>query len=134
MNRTTRRQALEQYLLACLQGNGHVDLTWARPQMRYSPFAYRRPQPSAENLAEAFVTDVGFRTLQLGNWLRSPDGALIEAAVIALLPPAAQPEARLITSALKIAAKQQERVGVETASKIVGTVVVGALVAASLSN
>lgn len=65
----------------------------------------------AEQLGEALVDDVGFRALELGTWLNSPDGELIAAAVQRVLPPAYRLEYDLVVEALKFAASRQQQEG-----------------------
>lgn len=78
----------------------------------------------AQALAAAVLEDAGFRALQLGTWLNTPDGNLIAEVVGQVLPPNYRPEYHLVVEALKIAATHQRQAGVQRA---VGAGVLGAV-------
>ena len=69
----------------------------------------------AEALGAALADDAGFRAIQLGTWLNSPDGEFISEAVGQVLPPNYRPEYQLVVDALKFAAARQHDVGVQRA-------------------
>jgi hypothetical protein len=88
-----------------------------------------------EQLAQQFLEIAEFRTLQLGNWLGTTDGAIIAAAVEMVMPPFFQEDVELLVAALKLAADMQHVVGRETAARLAfgfaGVVVLVALVSTS---
>jgi hypothetical protein len=69
----------------------------------------------SEQLGVALADDVGFRALQLGSWLKSPDGSFIAEAVGQLIPPEYRPEYRLVVEALELAASHQHEAGQQQA-------------------
>jgi hypothetical protein len=80
------------------------------PQPAYPAGIWRGgPQPpqTALELADELVEDVGFRTLELGGFLRTPDGELIASGVEMALPTADRRVVSLAVDALKLAADQQ---------------------------
>jgi hypothetical protein len=66
-----------------------------------------RPAETAAELAEAMVEDVGFRALQLGGLLSTPDGELIAEGVRLALPNTDRVVFDLGVEALTLAAEQQ---------------------------
>lgn len=71
---------------------------------------YPHSRPSAEDLADSMLADLGFRSLQLGTWLGTPDGQMLTAAIEAVSPPFYQPDIELLTEALRLAAATQRNV------------------------
>jgi hypothetical protein len=65
------------------------------------------PPRTAPELAEDIVEDVGFRALELGGFLQTPDGELIASGVELALPGADRRVVELAIEALKLAASKQ---------------------------
>ena len=68
-------------------------------------------QPTAEQLAEHFVTLAEFQLLNLGTLLGSPDGELIAAGVGLVIPTAYALDYRLFVDGLRLAAGMQQTAG-----------------------
>jgi hypothetical protein len=68
------------------------------------------PLLTPPELAEELLEDVGFQTLQLGGFLRTPDGELIASGVELALPGADRRVVELAVDALKLAASKQSDV------------------------
>jgi hypothetical protein len=68
------------------------------------------PSESAEELAEAMVEDVGFQAVQLGGFLKTPNGKLIAEGVGLALSPADRPVFNLAVDALTLAAEKQQTI------------------------
>jgi hypothetical protein len=49
------------------------------------------PRPSTWELADELLGIAGFRALQLGTWLATPDGEMLTTAVEAVSPPSTAP-------------------------------------------
>jgi len=96
----------------------------------YFPTAY--PMPTAEQLAEEMIEDVGFQTLRLGGFLKTPDGQLISKGVALALPNADRAVCNLAVDALILAAEKQNDVSPLQAG--VGAVVAALLLAAVLAE
>jgi hypothetical protein len=73
--------------------------------IHYFPAA--APMPSAEQLAQAMVEDVGFQALRLGGFLRTPDGETISRGVALALPGADRAIFNLAVAAITLAAEKQ---------------------------
>ena len=69
----------------------------------------------AEALADAVLDEAGFRSIELGTWLNTPDGRLISDVVGQVLPPGYRPEYHLVVEALRIAAGHQREAGIQRA-------------------
>jgi hypothetical protein len=83
-----------------------------------------RPFQSAAELAEDMVEDVGFLALQLGGFLRTPDGELVAEGVGLALPYADRAVFDLAVEALTLASEKRAR----TSARQVGmAVLVGLL-------
>ena len=65
----------------------------------------------AEALGAALADDVGFRAIELGTWLTTPDGSLIAESVGQIIPAAYRPEYQLVVDGLKFAADRQRGAG-----------------------
>src|SRR4051812_42189091 len=70
---------------------------------------YQRPLPSQEDLGAELVQLAEFRALQLGTWLGSTDGQVIEQAVATVVPPWFRPQYDLVVGGLKFAAELQRQ-------------------------
>ena len=81
------------------------------------------PQLTARELADELIEDVGFRALQLGGFLNTPDGELIASGVELALPGADRRVVDLAIDALKLAAAKQS----ELTPLQVGALVLGGL-------
>lgn len=87
--------------------------------------------PSVEQFAQELLKDSEFRALQLGNWLRTPEGEVISQAVGMVIPEAYGPAFNLAVDGLTLAAELQAKEGRQTAEGIalaVGACVVLVLV------
>src|SRR5438105_2633519 len=72
-----------------------------------SPRWHPRPVsalPSAVELAEELVDSAEFRSLQLGTWLGTTEGQVIEQAVATVIPPMFRPQYALVVAGLKLGA------------------------------
>lgn len=67
------------------------------------------PSQSAAELADELLEDVGFRALELGGFLSTPDGELIASGTALALPTADRRVVDLAVDALKLAASEQSR-------------------------
>jgi hypothetical protein len=81
------------------------------------------PSRTAPELAEELLEDIGFRALELGGFLDTPDGELIATGVELALPGADRNVVRLAVDALGLAAAKQS----ELSPLHVGALVVGGL-------
>ncbi len=79
------------------------------------------PQTAPE-LADELIEDVGFRALELGGFLSTPDGELIASGVELALPGADRRVVGLAVDALKLAASKQSEL---TPLQVGGLTVVG---------
>jgi hypothetical protein len=110
---------------------------WPRdPRWSGYPYSLRPPaamayQIAPDDLATELLETVGFRALNLGSWLNTPDGELITAAIGLLAPPPYDIDMRLLADALKIAATKQRTAQLD---KAVGMGVVAAIGAVLLSG
>jgi hypothetical protein len=117
------------YLTATLRGETPVDLGWVWSLPGYAGLNWLSPPPPpAEELADAFLNDVGFQALRLGTLLNEPDAELLTAVVIRTLPPGQRQATKLIVDALKIAARQQR----ESSLRRVGAGVLAVAIAAAI--
>lgn len=94
--------------------------------------AWQQPLLSVNQLAKALVADAEFRSLQLGSWLGTTDGEVIETAVGMVVPPIYRPEYDLAVDSLKLAARLQQQAGQEAAGKVALSVVGAGLFAAGV--
>jgi hypothetical protein len=104
------------------------NVLWPRTLQRYAFLPHLTgpggldPRPSPPQLASELLAIAEFRSLQLGTWLQTPDGAAIRQAVELVSPPFLQTDIDLLVDALTIAAKLQRR-----HQQIAGLVAVGAV-------
>jgi len=125
----TELAKLSTYLSATLRGETPVDLGWVWSLPGDGGLNWLSPPPpSAEELADAFLNDVGFQALRLGTLLNEPEVELLTAAVIRTLPPGQRQATHLIIEALKIAARQQR----ESSLRRVGAGVLAVAIAAAI--
>lgn len=94
--------------------------------------AWAQPLPSVDQFAKDLVADAEFRSLQLGTWLGTTDGEVIETAVGMVIPPIYRPEYDLAVDGLKMAARLQQQAGQEMAGKVALSVVGASLFAAGV--
>ncbi|HVC99851.1 MAG TPA: hypothetical protein VNG93_01725 [Candidatus Dormibacteraeota bacterium] len=94
--------------------------------------AWQQPLPSVDQLAKALVADAEFRSLQLGTWLGTTDGEVIETAVGTVIPPIYRHEYDVAVDGLKLAARLQQQAGQEVAGKVALSVVGASLFAAGV--
>ena len=87
--------------------------------------------PTVEQFAQELLKDSEFRALQLGNWLRTPEGEAISQAVSIVIPEAYGPAFNLAVDGLTLAAELQAKEGRQKAEGValaVGVCVVLVLV------
>jgi hypothetical protein len=94
--------------------------------------AWRPQLPSVDEFAQDLVADAEFRSLQLGTWLGTTDGEVIETAVGMVIPPIYKPEYDLAVDGLKLAARLQQQAGQEVAGKVALSIVGASLFAAGV--
>jgi broad specificity phosphatase PhoE len=91
--------------------------------------AQQQQLSAVEQFAQDLVADAEFRSLQLGTWLGTTDGEVIETAVGVVIPPIYKPEYDLAVNGLKLAARLQQQAGQEVAGKVALTIVGASLLA-----
>jgi hypothetical protein len=90
------------------------------------------PSRTTPELADELIEDIGFRALELGGFLSTPDGELIASGVELALPGADRRVAGLAVDVLKLAAaKQSELTPLQVGGMVVGGVALLWLLAAS---
>jgi hypothetical protein len=80
--------------------------------------AWQQQLPTVEQFAKDLVADAEFRSLQLGTWLGTTDGEVIETAVGMVIPPFYRPEYDLAVDGLKLAARLQQQQGQQVAERV----------------
>lgn len=85
--------------------------------------AWQQQLPSVDQFAKGLAADAEFRSLQLGTWLGTTDGEVIETAVEMVIPPIYKPEYDLAVDGLKLAARLQQQPGQEVAGKVALSIV-----------
>lgn len=85
--------------------------------------AWQQQLPTVEDFARDLVADAEFRSLQLGTWLGTTDGEVIETAVGMVIPPFYKPEYDLAVDGLKLASRLQQQAGQELAGKVALSIV-----------
>lgn len=121
MNIATQ-QEIQQFLVHA--GFAPPQHWWPHP---YSPpLSWRYPRSvTHEDVAHDVLGLAEQYGLKLGNWLRTTDGAIVMAAVEAVLPPTYTAEIELLAGGLTLAARIQHQRGLE---QLAGPVAVGVLV------
>lgn len=120
MNKPLCRERLIGFVNSRIVVRPHVELLPFLHQQHVS-IGLRQPDGNiewfseVEQLGGALAADAGFRALELGTWLNSPDGAFIAEAVGQVLPPSYRPEYRFVVEALKFAASRQRSDGLQRA-------------------
>jgi hypothetical protein len=118
----TTQQEIEQFLIRA--GFAPPQNWWPRPYSH--PMCWRYPRPvTHEDVAHDVLGVAEQYGLKLGNWLRTTDGAIVMAAVQAVLPPAYTAEIGLLVEGLTLAARLQHQRGLEELAR---PVAVGVLV------
>jgi hypothetical protein len=90
--------------------------------------------PTVENFATALVQDAEFRSLQLGTWLGTTNGEIIEEAVGMVIAPVYAPEYELAVNGLKLAARIQQQEGTQAAGKFLLIVFGAGLITAGIAS
>lgn len=107
-------------------------------EVGWRPVASPRPPPlptsTVQECAAFLVRDAEFRSLQLGTWLNTPDGRLIESAVEQALPFPFNREAALISQAMRLAAERQHAEGIAKAGQGAALALLGGLVLVGLTR
>jgi len=93
------------------------------------PSSQYQELPTVEQFAQELLRDSEFRALQLGNWLRTPEGEVISQAVSMVIPEAYGPAFNLAIDGLTLAAELQAKEGRQTAERIGVTIGVGLVLA-----
>ncbi len=106
-----------------------IPVTYSHPWGRT---AWQQPLPTIGLFADNLVVDAEFRSLQLGTWLRTTDGEVIERAVGMVIPPFYGPEYDLAVNGLKLAARLQQQEGQQMAGKVALSFVGASLIAAGV--
>ena len=128
----TTTQALAEYLAACTRA-------WPRQPQR-QPFGYCYPgyphatvasQHTASEVAQWLLADAGFKALRLGNWLSTPDGTLVMAAIEMLAPAPYTQDIELLAEALQLAARQQQA---DARAKIAAAIALGGVAALAIGS
>jgi hypothetical protein len=91
-------------------------------------------QSNPEQVAVNLFTNAEFRTLQLGTWLRTPEGKLVTAAVEALAPPLYREDIELLVEAISLAAKMQQKDSRSRAAAAAIVIAVGGAILATASS
>ena len=116
------QQEIEQFL---------VQAGFAPPQSRWPyryghPLCWRYAQPvTHEEVARDILGLTEQYGLRLGNWLRTTDGAIVLAAVQAVVPLSYAADIDLLAKGLTLAARLQHQQGLE---ELAGPVAAGVLV------
>lgn len=90
--------------------------------------------PTVEEFAAALLQDAEFRSLQLGTWLGTANGKIIEEAVGMVIAPVYVPEYELAVDGLKLAAQIQQQEGTQAAGKFLLIVLGAGLIAAGIAS
>jgi hypothetical protein len=90
--------------------------------------------PTAEQFAVALLQDAEFRSLQLGTWLGTTNGEIIEEAVGMVIAPVYIPEYKLAVDGLKLAAQIQRQEGTQAAGKFLLIVLGAGLITAGFAS
>jgi hypothetical protein len=117
----TEQQALTGYL-------AKFTAQWPRPQAwDWNPYDGLTTGKNAEQVAAELLADAEFRALRLGNWLSTPEGEFVAAAVTSLMPQLYAADADVLIKALQLAARQQQADARKTIAAGVAIAAVGAL-------
>lgn len=84
-----------------------------------SGFVAQRQFSTSEQLADELVRNSEFLIIHLGTWLNTPDGDVIETAVGMMISPLYAPEYQLAIDGLKLAAQNQNAMGIQRAQNVV---------------
>jgi hypothetical protein len=129
----TTTEALAEYLATFTQA-------WPRQPQR-QPWAYNLPryphaatiasQHTASEVAQWLLADTAFKALKLGNWLSTPDGKLLMAAIEMLAPAPYAQDIELLAEALQIASRQQQA---DARAKIAAAIAIGGAAALAIGS
>lgn len=90
--------------------------------------------PTIEQFAIALLQDAEFRSLQLGTWLCTTNGEVIEEAVGMVIDPFYAPEYELAVDGLKLAVQIQQQEGTQAAGMFLLIVLGAGLLAAGIAS
>ena len=90
--------------------------------------------PTVEQFAAALLQDAEFRSLQLGSWLGTTNGEIIEEAVGMVITPVYVPEYELAVDGLKLAVQIQQQEGKQAAGKYLLIILGAGLIAAGIAS
>jgi len=113
---------------------------YARPASAVAPnvwpHAVHQQLPPLDQFREELLEDAEFRTLQLGDWLRTTDGQVIAEAVSMVIPPAYGAAYELAVKGLTLAAEDQTQEGRQAAGAValVTLLVAAAIVLVARNN
>ncbi len=85
---------------------------WTTGPWRDESLEYHYPheqRPTVDQLAQTFLDDAEFRSLQLAGLVSTPTGEFFTEALEQVSPPFLRPDERLIVEALKLAVTMQQR-------------------------
>lgn len=94
--------------------------------------AWQQQLPTVEQFAKDLAADAEFRSLQIGTWLGTTDGEVIETAVGMVIPPFYRPEYDMAVDGLKLAARLQQQQGQQVAERVALFTVGASLLAAGV--
>lgn len=103
----TTTQDLADYLGAFTQA-------WPKQPAPWDYTYFSSPAPtiaarhSTADVAQWLLADAEFKAMKLGNWLSTPDGKLVMAAIGMLAPAPYAEDAELLADAIQLAAKLQQ--------------------------
>jgi len=107
-NVTSRHRQIANFV----QGHATVGRVWPGKNLAFEAVyltpIYNASLPSAEQLADQFLSDTEFRALQLGDFFNTPTGEFLAEAVKLVIPDWLEPEFGLIVAALQLAATRQQ--------------------------
>ena len=94
---------------------------------------FLQPPPTRDErvraVADHYLADAEFRSLQLADWLQTPDGQLFERAVALAMPSPFSVDLAIVVDGLKLAARLQQEGDQRQARRIaLGVVLAGAAV------
>lgn len=90
--------------------------------------------PTKEQFASSLLQDGEYRSLQLGTWLGTIDGEVIETAVGMVIAPVYVPEYELAVDGLMLAARLQQQEGSQVAGQLLLIGLGAGLVAAGIAS
>jgi hypothetical protein len=93
------------------------------PQLNQPYWLHQYNLLTPEQYAQVLLGDAEFRALQLGTWLGTTDGEVINQAVEQIIPPFYRPEYDFMIKGLTLAASLQAQEGQQVAGKVALSVI-----------